>query len=190
MHPPINSTPRYSIPRAKQRAAGSPQPRHTCAQNVHLYKSRRPPRSLRKENITNYAKRTRGPRLIVGANWRLDNANSPAAMLQKNSPDATWMTTPYVPGILLLLTCHVPVCLESLCLQSFRLSRITNRPRQWVCWMSMGAKRSLMKNTQQRGTCAWKSQQRDACFRSRQSHFKIFHTKNSKLSEGGVRSQG
>ena len=38
---------------------------------------------------------------MVGANWRLENAKSPAAVLQENNPDATCMSIPriYVPGI-------------------------------------------------------------------------------------------
>ena len=32
--------------------------------------------------------------MIVGANWRLENAKSPAAMLQENNPDVTCMSIP------------------------------------------------------------------------------------------------
>ena len=32
--------------------------------------------------------------MIVSANWRLENAKSPAAMLQENNPDATRMSIP------------------------------------------------------------------------------------------------
>ena len=43
---------------------------------------RRPLRSLGKKNCSKLCEAYRGPRLAVGANWRLDNAKSPAAMLQ------------------------------------------------------------------------------------------------------------
>ena len=39
--------------------------------------------------------------MIAGANWQLENAKSPAAVLQENNPDATNMSIPFVPGILL-----------------------------------------------------------------------------------------
>ena len=54
---------------------------------------RRPLRSLRM-GVYRLREAVRGPRLIVRANWRVDNANSPAAMLQENSSDATCMSIP------------------------------------------------------------------------------------------------
>ena len=45
--------------------------------------------SLRKERYNKLCEADRGPRLIVGANWRVDNAKSPAALLKDNNPDDT-----------------------------------------------------------------------------------------------------
>ena len=62
----------------------------------------------------------RGPRLILGANWRLENAKSPAAMLQENNPDTTCMSIPRM--YLVSCTCDVHICLsQRLWLQSFCL---------------------------------------------------------------------
>ena len=43
--------------------------------------------------------------MIVGANWRHENAKSPAAMLQENNPDATCMSIPRM--YLVSCTCEV-----------------------------------------------------------------------------------
>ena len=50
---------------------------------------RRPLRPPRKEKYHKIYEADRGPRLVVGAQWRLDNAKCPAAMIRENSPDAT-----------------------------------------------------------------------------------------------------
>ena len=60
----------------------------------------------------NSGKRTkRSACLIVrlGANWRLENAKSPAAMLQENNPDATRMSIPrmYLSGFLYLRCIYI-----------------------------------------------------------------------------------
>ena len=69
---------------------------------------------------TSRVKRTeKGPFLIVSANWRLENAESPAAMLQENNPQTphAWVYRVYVPGTYVLQIalrswyecCRVPV---------------------------------------------------------------------------------
>ena len=61
----------------------------------------------------------RGPRLVVGANWRLENAKSPVAMIQEINPDTTCTSIPYAPDMLLYL--RYMYLSQVLCLQSFCL---------------------------------------------------------------------
>ena len=42
--------------------------------------------------------------MIESANWRLENAKSPAAMFQENNPDATRMS---IPRIMYLVSCGI-----------------------------------------------------------------------------------
>ena len=92
--------------------------------------------SLKARKTTNY----------VGANGRVDNAKTLAAMLQENTPDATCWSIPgtictwyMAADILLLNSCDVYVSLEVVITELS--SRMTKRYGHWVCWMSMGAKR-------------------------------------------------
>ena len=61
-------------------------------------------------------KRTKkGPCLIVSANWRLANAENPAAMLQENNPQTPHASVYRVARALYLVVFVIftPVCLES-----------------------------------------------------------------------------
>ena len=118
----------------------------------------------------------------VSANWRLQNAKSPTAMLQENNTDATRMYTAYVPGISLYSRCMY-VCLEACDNRAF-VARMTNRHGHWMCWttaacsacwMLMGGKNSLNTHSKQQcGTCAWSDSKETA---GHVSHTSI-HTKN------------
>ena len=116
---------------------------------VLLYKAlrsaggiRRPLRLLRREQ---QCEADRGPRLIVGVYWRLENAKSPATALQENNPDATRVSIPR------MCDAKIYTCLEA-CEDRAFVARMTNRHGHWACWtsacwMSMGGSK------QQRGTC-------------------------------------
>ena len=54
----------------------------------------------------------KGPWSIVGANWRLEDAKSLAAMFQENNPDATRMSIPRM----YLVSCCICVYLVCICL--------------------------------------------------------------------------
>ena len=60
-------------------------------------------------------RKKKSPCLIVSANWRLENAKRPAAMLQENNHRRhTHEYTAYVPGILCMrCTSYIYVCLEA-----------------------------------------------------------------------------
>ena len=72
----------------------------------------------------------------LGANWRLENAKSPAAMLQLNNPDATCMhACMSVPRMCLVYSCTCDSCvyvrLEACDYGAF-VWRMTNGHKHWV----------------------------------------------------------
>ena len=83
-----------------------------------------------------------GPRFVVGVNWRLDNAKSPAVMLQESNPDATCINVPYIPGILLQVLATYICVSEFVATEFLPLSSTTNRHGHLVCRMPKGGKSS------------------------------------------------
>ena len=59
---------------------------HTHIQGASLRGRHTPPATLAQEGKIVWSGRRECPCLIVSANWRLENAKSPAAMLQENNP--------------------------------------------------------------------------------------------------------
>ena len=91
----------------------------------------------------------------ISANWRLENAKSPAAMLQENNPNATRVS---IPRMHLVSCCicdvYLYVCLEACGCRAFvAINRMTNRHGHWVCWtcacwMSMGGKNTASSSVE------------------------------------------
>ena len=95
-------------------------------------------RSGRKNSLKREKK---SPCLIVSPNWRLENAKSPAAMLQENNPQTrhAWVyrvCTLYLVVYVIYLEC---ICLEA-CDYEYRafVGRMTNRHTDWV-WLVLAA---------------------------------------------------
>ena len=123
----------------------------------------------------------RCPWLIVGANWRLENAKSLAAMLQENNPDSTWISLTIPRMYLISCSCICDVYMYMPVSKNCRgfVSRMTKRHRHWVCWMSMGGKSNWNTDSkQQPGTCGWSDSKETALFLVT-TVTPIFQTKNS-----------
>ena len=117
--------------------------------------------------------------LIVSANWRLENAKSPAAILQENNPQTphAWVyrvCTWYLVAFAMLI---YVVCLEArdytelLVSLGWRIGTETD----WVCWtsacwMSMGGANTTVPSFEKAWNMWLKWQQKDGCFVSRQTH--------------------
>ena len=93
---------------------------------------------------------------IESQRWRLDNAKSPATILQENNPDATRVSIHSVcTWYFAEFAMYTYACLEACDYRAF-VASMTNRHGHWVCWtsaywMSMGVKNTASKP---RGTCA------------------------------------
>ena len=84
----------------------------------------------------------------MSANWRLENAKSPAAMLQENNPDATRMSIPRIcTWYLAVFAMCVYVCLEACDYGAF-VNRITNRHGHWVCSTSACVEKTVLNSLQ------------------------------------------
>ena len=81
--------------------------------------------------------------MIVSANWRLENAKSPATILQENNLPHAWVYR-VCTWHLVVLAMYIYAWLEACDYRAF-VARMTNRHGHWVgwtsaCWMSMGGK--------------------------------------------------
>ena len=64
----------------------------TCTIRMYEYTRRFAPRAAYATRYACLGRKNSVKRMIVSANWRLENAKSPAAMFQVNNPDATRMS--------------------------------------------------------------------------------------------------
>ena len=116
----------------------------------------------------------RGPWLI-GANWQLENAKSPAATLQENNPDATCMSilNRVCSWYLVVLAMYVYIRIY------VYISKLVTTEFLSVGWrigtdIEYAGCRCAEKAVKTQQAAAWniwlKRQQRNGCFWSRQSH--------------------
>ena len=121
--------------------------------------------------------------MIVSADWRLENAKSPAAMLQENNPHRrqTHEYTAYYTVCTWYLVFAMHTCLSrSLCDYSELsfVARMTNRHGHidWVCLTVVLAGCRWVEKTQQKHTCG-RSDSKETAVSGHVSRTDI-HTKN------------
>ena len=91
--------------------------------------------------------------MIVSESWRLENAKSPATILQENNPDATRMSIYRVcTWYFVVFAMYTYACLEACDYRAF-VASMTNRHGHWVCWtsacwMSMGGKNTASSSVE------------------------------------------